>query len=294
MNVSKALGATAALVLMLSGCATTTDNEGGSINWCMAAGTAVGGGVAGAEISAPAGPVGAVLGAVIGYYLCEPGDADGDGVLDGTDKCPGTPAGINVNAAGCEVDSDRDGVVDSKDSCPSTKAGVKVNAMGCELDSDSDGVVDSLDLCPNTKSGIKVDLKGCAIPEPKIVPDGCDKYVSLKDGKLVNGAPILFDFNSDEVSGEGEMILICIAKVAMRTDVKQMEVAGFTDSVGSQAYNKKLSERRAKNARDVLITQGINSGQVTIHVYGMDKPVANNSTEANRAKNRRVEVLLKK
>lgn len=60
-----------------------------------------------------------------------PVDSDGDGVIDANDKCPGTPAGVTVDANGCELDSDRDGVVDSKDACPGTPAGTKVDARGC-------------------------------------------------------------------------------------------------------------------------------------------------------------------
>ncbi|MCU7891292.1 MAG: thrombospondin type 3 repeat-containing protein [Candidatus Thiodiazotropha sp. (ex Ustalcina ferruginea)] len=58
-------------------------------------------------------------------------DSDGDGVVDGSDKCPDTPQGAKVDAMGCELDSDGDGVVDSKDACPNTPAGATVNATGC-------------------------------------------------------------------------------------------------------------------------------------------------------------------
>ncbi len=61
------------------------------------------------------------------------GDADGDGVLDSQDQCPGTPAGAKVDAKGCELDSDGDGVVDSRDECPNTPTGATVNAKGCAL-----------------------------------------------------------------------------------------------------------------------------------------------------------------
>lgn len=60
-----------------------------------------------------------------------PLDSDGDGVIDPNDKCPGTPAGVKVDANGCELDSDGDGVVDSKDACPGTPPGTRVDARGC-------------------------------------------------------------------------------------------------------------------------------------------------------------------
>lgn len=60
-------------------------------------------------------------------------DADGDGVINARDRCPGTPAGIAVDASGCtrRADTDNDGVIDINDLCPSTPAGAKVDANGC-------------------------------------------------------------------------------------------------------------------------------------------------------------------
>jgi len=66
------------------------------------------------------------------------------------------------------VDSDHDGVVDSADDCPGTPAGVKVDASGCPLDSDHDGVYDSADKCPGTPEGAIVDDKGCSLRKVSI------------------------------------------------------------------------------------------------------------------------------
>ncbi|WP_170272636.1 OmpA family protein [Litorivicinus lipolyticus] len=60
-------------------------------------------------------------------------DTDGDGVNDDMDVCPGTPAGANVDASGCELDEDRDGVVDSQDDCLGTAPGLAVDAAGCPV-----------------------------------------------------------------------------------------------------------------------------------------------------------------
>lgn len=60
-------------------------------------------------------------------------DSDGDGVPDGADRCPGTPSGAHVNAAGCELDADADGVFDRLDKCPGTAAGTRVDSAGCEI-----------------------------------------------------------------------------------------------------------------------------------------------------------------
>ena len=63
--------------------------------------------------------------------VAAPADADKDGVADSSDKCPGTPEGVKVDANGCPVDSDNDGVPDYLDKCPGTPAGAKVDTTGC-------------------------------------------------------------------------------------------------------------------------------------------------------------------
>ena len=105
-------------------------------------------------------------------------DSDGDGVNDALDQCPGTPAGTAVDANGCPTepsDADQDGVADGSDLCPGTPAGETVDANGCsasQLDSDGDGVNDALDQCPGTPAGTEVDADGCAIVSPDADQDG--------------------------------------------------------------------------------------------------------------------------
>ena len=102
----------------------------------------------------------------VSWLFGAPEDTDKDGIPDAKDRCPGTPAGVVVDARGCPLDSDMDGVPDYKDSCPGTPAGVAVDAKGCPLqvDSDGDGVPDANDQCPGTPAGVKVDMKGCPLP----------------------------------------------------------------------------------------------------------------------------------
>ena len=68
------------------------------------------------------------------------------------------------------------------------------------------------------------------------------------------------------------------------------EVAGHTDSVGGDRYNKDLSQRRAVNVRAYLVEQGVNADSMTAVGYGESQPVADNATAAGRAENRRVEL----
>jgi outer membrane protein OmpA-like peptidoglycan-associated protein len=68
-------------------------------------------------------------------------------------------------------------------------------------------------------------------------------------------------------------------------------VDGYTDSVGSQAYNLALSKRRADAVKAYLVERGISSSRIETRGFGMSNPVASNATEAGRAANRRAEIV---
>lgn len=201
-----------------------------------------------------------------------PADSDNDGVADKKDRCPNTPAGARVNADGCEMDSDADGVVDSKDRCPNTPAGAKVNAEGCELDGDADGVVDSKDRCPDSKAGVKVDNNGCEIAEVIVL-------------KGVN-----FETGTDRLTKDSISILNGVADTLSKRQEITVEVAGYTDNRGSAALNQKLSQKRAKRVANYLVGRGVKADKLSAKGYGAANPVADNSTAAGQAQNRRVEL----
>jgi OOP family OmpA-OmpF porin len=203
-----------------------------------------------------------------------PKDSDGDGVPDDMDRCPGTPAGARVDAQGCELDSDGDGVVDRLDRCPNTPAGARVDAQGCELDSDGDGVVDALDQCPNTPRGDQVDAKGCTL-------------ASTLQLKGVN-----FDNDSAALRADARPILDEAVTTLKRYPQLRVEVAGHTDDRGSDAYNLDLSQRRAQAVLDYFVQMGIDAARLVPKGYGETAPVADNATDAGRAKNRRVELRI--
>lgn len=203
-------------------------------------------------------------------------DSDGDGVEDGSDNCPNTRAGAKVDAWGCEIviepprDSDGDGVIDDKDQCPGTPAGAAVDANGCELDDDGDGVVNRLDECPGTAPGVQVDIKGCEI-KAEIKLEGVN-----------------FETNSDRLlPGATNILDDAVATLKKNPSIK-VEVAGHTDSDGAAAYNEGLSARRAKTVHDYLAAHGIAVSRMTVRGYGESQPIADNSTAAGKAKNRRV------
>jgi len=73
-------------------------------------------------------------------------------------------------------------------------------------------------------------------------------------------------------------------------DVVSIKVIGHTDSVGSDSYNQSLSERRASSVAEYLLAQGVAPNKLTSEGKGESEPVADNETDAGRAKNRRVEL----
>jgi len=139
-------------------------------------------------------------------------------------------------------------------------------------DSDSDGVCDTEDQCPNTASGISVDSMGC----------NCKYTLQLE-----------FAFDSARLSSGDMAKLDDIVPVLKNPKVSHIggEINGYTDSVGSENYNLGLSKRRAQAVADYLNQQGVDlGGRFSINGYGEADPVADNSTDAGRAQNRRVEV----
>jgi len=212
-----------------------------------------------------------------------PKDGDGDGVTDDRDQCPDTPRGDPVDARGCSLpkDADGDGVTDDRDQCPNTPKGEKVDARGCPLpkDADGDGVTDDKDQCPNTPKGEKVDAKGC--PIPKVFEEG-------KKEIILEG--VNFETNKAVLTPESQAILDRVAESLAAYPEIRVQVAGYTDSRGSRAYNVNLSQRRAESVRDYLVGKGIDAGRLTALGYGPDSPVASNDSEAGRARNRRVEL----
>lgn len=204
-----------------------------------------------------------------------PIDSDGDGVPDYLDKCPNTPEGVSVDKNGCPIDSDGDGVPDYLDKCPDTPKGVAVDGNGCPPDSDGDGVPDYLDKCPNTPKGTKVNRDGC--PETQKI---CAKIV------------LEFDTDKSEIRPQDIRKVEDFVQIMNEYPVSAI-IEGHTDSVGSEAYNLRLSERRAQKVKNYIAEKyGIQPSRLGTRGYGETKPVADNSTREGRQKNRRVEAYI--
>ncbi len=154
-------------------------------------------------------------------------------------------------------------------------------------DDDNDGVLNSIDECPTTPAGEKVDEKGCKIEALAEVIEtkapACPPKMNLN---------INFKFDSSEIKKESEPRVEEFSSLLKCTPSYQAEIIGHTDSVGSDAYNLKLSQRRADAVKDMIIKNGISPDRLTTTAKGESEPIATNKTKDGRAQNRRIEASL--
>jgi outer membrane protein OmpA-like peptidoglycan-associated protein len=105
-------------------------------------------------------------------------------------------------------------------------------------------------------------------------------------------ADLTFDFNRDSVKSQFVPTLSQVAGVLRDYPQTTVDVLGHADSVGDESYNQQLSERRALNVSSVLIQNGVIRQRVIATGFGETRPIADNSTDTGRARNRRVEVMI--
>jgi len=148
-----------------------------------------------------------------------------------------------------------------------------------DKDSDGAGVNDCNDKCPNSPAGQTVG------------PDGCPVPVTI-DLRGVN-----FDFDKSTLRPDAVAILNEAIEVLKKYPELKVEVAGHTDSIGTDAYNQKLSERRATAVYNYLTSNGVDAGRlIGPHGYGESHPIAPNTlpdgkdNPEGRAQNRRTEL----
>lgn len=184
--------------------------------------------------------------------------------------------GAPAPAARPPADTDGDGVADPMDRCPGTPAGTTVDSNGCAmtLDGDGDGVVDSKDECPDTSAGANVDPKGC--------------YITLTETREVT-MNVKFGNNSAEVDPGSYSEVEKLADFMTRYPQTDAVIEGHSDDRGAADYNLQLSQQRAQAVADVLVRRySIDGSRVRAIGYGEERPLVDNDTPANRARNRRV------
>ncbi|HEY1578078.1 MAG TPA: OmpA family protein [Terracidiphilus sp.] len=111
-------------------------------------------------------------------------------------------------------------------------------------------------------------------------------------GLIMNMPDVLFDFNKYSLKPDAREKLAKISGILLAHPDLKVQVEGYTDSIGSEEYNQKLSEERADAVRSYLVSQSVNQSGVSAEGLGKSDPIADNSTSAGRAKNRRVELVV--
>lgn len=114
----------------------------------------------------------------------------------------------------------------------------------------------------------------------------------LKALKVTFAEGILFETNKSNLSANSKEALDQFAKSLVENPYTDVVIHGHTDNTGSREVNQRVSDQRANSVRDHLVKGGVSSGRIVTEGLAFDEPVADNSTAAGRAQNRRVEVYI--
>ena len=121
-----------------------------------------------------------------------------------------------------------------------------------------------------------------AKPKPAPTPRPVERTIILDD--------VLFDFDKSNIKPDAARILDRLVAFMSENKDKKAALAGHTDSIGTEAYNQRLSERRVNSVKDYVVKKGVDDGRISGQGFGETKPIADNRTAEGRAKNRRVEI----
>jgi outer membrane protein OmpA-like peptidoglycan-associated protein len=175
-------------------------------------------------------------------------------------------------------DVDSDGVLDRDDDCID-QAGDTKN-KGCPWpDKDNDGVPDDKDNCPE-EVGTQ-ENNGCPI-----VPSKFTEFIESDKNN------ILFTVSSSQLDSDAKFTLNSVKTLLDFYTKTSITIEGYASTDGSTAYNQKLSEERAMEIKNYLVSNNIAPERLSIIGYGESRPIANNSTPDGRAKNRRAQIKI--
>jgi outer membrane protein OmpA-like peptidoglycan-associated protein len=111
-------------------------------------------------------------------------------------------------------------------------------------------------------------------------------------GLIMEMPDVLFDFNKYTLKPAAREKLAKVSGILLAHPDLKVQVEGYTDSIGSEEYNQKLSEERAGSVKDYLVSQNVHDNNVSAEGFGKNDPIADNSNAVGRAKNRRVELVV--
>ena len=137
-------------------------------------------------------------------------------------------------------------------------------------DSDQDGVYDVYDICPETAQGTQVNEQGCTL------------FIMFSDNSFASGSPVL--------SAHGKQRLLVFARTLALDTIERISIIAHADGQGTVAFNLRLSQERADSVARFLQLQGVPLSLIDAKGVGESQPVADNTTEDGRRKNRRIEL----
>ena len=132
--------------------------------------------------------------------------------------------------------------------------------------------------------------KAAPAPAPAAAPAPAPAKPKPVAEKITLAADVLFDFDKSVIKPAGRTRLDDLAGQIKSINLEVVIAIGHTDSIGSDAYNQKLSVRRAEAVKAYLVSKGIEPNRIYTEGKGKKQPIASNKTKDGRAKNRRVEI----
>ncbi|MBA3458741.1 MAG: choice-of-anchor D domain-containing protein [Deltaproteobacteria bacterium] len=233
-----------------------------------------------------------VAGRVVEYETLDPkvADSDRDRVSDAADKCPTDPEDRDrfEDDDGCpDFDNDKDGILDEADRCPiaEDQDGFE-DTDGCpDPDNDKDGVVDASDKCPDQPEKINGvdDNDGC--------PDAGEALVMSTPERIELVQSVAFEGNT--ISAEsGNVLGQLAATLRARGDIARLRIVAHVQPSKSRSRDQALSEERATNVRDWLVTWGIEASRLEIRGLGGTKPLIKPSSKGAAQINDRIELII--
>ena len=179
------------------------------------------------------------------------------------------------------------------------------------LNKEDDAKVDQLAYLTNQRVEVAKQTIALRTAEDKLKNSGSDRAQALLDardaqikalrgmnakqterGTLVTFGDVLFQFGKSNLQPNSRNNINTLANYLIQNPDRKVIVEGYTDSVGSAAFNQTLSERRAEAVRTALVKAGVDPTRIVAQGYGKEYPVASNATDSGRAQNRRVEVTI--
>ncbi|MEJ2009065.1 MAG: OmpA family protein [Acidobacteriota bacterium] len=111
-------------------------------------------------------------------------------------------------------------------------------------------------------------------------------------GLVINMGDVLFDTGKSDLRPAAREALAKLSGIMLNYPTLHLTIEGYTDNTGSAEFNQKLSEQRAESVRGYLVKQGVEAGSLSAQGFGMNNPIADNSTAAGRQMNRRVDIIV--